>query len=69
VTADSTALADIPFAVSRDVRSLLQHTDGSFQFYFTYLKKVMQIPSFSLQTRITLTDMLFFAHRKRTYGS
>jgi hypothetical protein len=29
----------------------------------------MQIPSFSLQTRITLTDMLFFAHRKRTYGS
>jgi hypothetical protein len=32
VTADSAALADIPFAVSRDVHTLLQYTECSFRF-------------------------------------
>ena len=48
VTADSTAIADIPFVVSRDVRSLLRYTDESFRFLPAVIKEGNANPFFQL---------------------
>lgn len=48
LTADSAGFADIPFAVSRDGRRVLQYVDGSFRFLLAVFKEGNANPFFQL---------------------